>query len=102
LPRREQWARQGMIAESLTPKPGIREHYRHIAAKTGRSGMSASGERGPLPTLARTLSGPLSPCVGWSPLRHARRIPAWMKRIDDWRRKQDDLNRPGLVGGHLV
>jgi hypothetical protein len=33
LPRREQWVRQGMIAESLTPKPGIREQS---ATKNGR------------------------------------------------------------------
>src|ERR1700722_18913069 len=31
LPRREQWARQGRSLESLTPRPGIREHYRHKA-----------------------------------------------------------------------
>ena len=55
------------------------------------------------PRLARTLSGPLFPEHVGEALHFDMHVdPAWMKRIDDWRRKQDDLNRPGLVGGHLV
>ena len=32
------------LTQSLTPKPGIREHYRHIAAQSQCGSMSAAGE----------------------------------------------------------
>src|SRR6202041_2070582 len=37
LPRREQWTRQGRSLESLTPRPGIREHYRSNSEVGGRN-----------------------------------------------------------------
>ncbi len=66
LPRREQWARQGRSLESLTPRPGIREHNRPKAdfpirpldvGFRGRSDMPfgrAAGRAARLPSL--TLS----------------------------------------------
>src|SRR5271156_5273267 len=37
LPRREQWARQGLSLESLTSRPGIREQYLPTTDVSGRS-----------------------------------------------------------------